>query len=415
MAAPDSQDVQRKVLIVDDEPGIRELCKAIVLASGLEPYTAPDGIEGVRLLEEIQPDFVLLDVNLPGRSGMDILREARVRFPSSRIVIMTGYATVDRAVEAMKLGAYDYLAKPFKVDKLQQILQGDTDTSIPASIASATDQAAPMRGFCRLVGVSSAMQQIYEFIEKAARSSSTVLIEGESGTGKELVARAIHARSERAKKPFMPVDCGAIAPSLIESELFGYVAGAYTDAKGAQPGLLRSAGEGTVFLDEIGELATAVQVKLLRALQEMEVRPVGSPTSISFDARIVAATNRNLGQAIERGTFRQDLFYRLHVIPIFLPPLRERREDIPLLVEHFLRLHGERSEREMAILPDALRHMMRCDWPGNVRELENTIQRAFALIDDDAIKLSDMSLLFPHHTAPHQVLAQSCNVRYLPS
>jgi len=404
VAAPGSQDVKRKILIVDDEPGIRELCKAIVLASGFEPYTAPDGIEGIRLLEEIQPDFVLLDVNMPGRSGMDILREARVRFPSARIVIMTGYATVDRAVEAMKLGAHDYLTKPFKVDKLQQILQGDTDVSMPEPAANATEQIAPMRGFCRLVGVSSAMQHIYELIEKAARSSSTVLIEGESGTGKELVARAIHARSDRAKKPFVPVDCGAIAPSLIESELFGHVAGAYTDAKAAQPGLLRSGGEGTVFLDEIGELATAVQVKLLRALQEMEVRPVGSPRSVSFNARIVAATNRNLGRAVERGTFRQDLFYRLHVIPIFLPPLRERREDIPLLVEHFLHLYGERSQREMAILPDALRHLMRCDWPGNVRELENTVQRAFALLDEDTIGLADMSVLFPHQTAPHQNL-----------
>jgi len=385
-----TQTVRPKVLIIEDEEGIRKLCTAIALSAGLEPHTAADGITGAELLAELQPEYLLLDVNLPGRNGMDILREARVRFPATRVVMVTAYATVEHAVEAMKLGAYDYIPKPFNTSRLSQVLTRGRE---PKPVSPAT--AAPMRGFCRLVGVSSAMQHIYELIEKAARSSSTVLIEGESGTGKELVARAIHARSDRAKQPFVPVDCGAIVPAIIESELFGHVAGAYTDAKTSRQGLLRSAGGGSVFLDEIGELPPFVQVKLLRALQEMEVRAVGSSRAERFHARVIAATNRDLNQAVARGKFRRDLFYRLHVIPVFVPALRERREDVALLVEHFLRLYGEQTGREIGISADALRHLMRYDWPGNVRELENTIQRAFALLDGDVIELSDMPRLFP--------------------
>ena len=397
MHNPSAQTTRGKVLIVDDEEGIRDLCTSIVRTAGLEPYTAADGIQATELLEQLHPEFVLLDVSLPGRSGMDILREIRVRLPATQVVMVTGYASVERAVAAMKLGAHDYITKPFKASRLLQVLQDNLEAR-PEEPAV----APPMRGLCKLVGVSGAMQHIYELIEKAARSSSTVLIEGESGTGKELVARAIHARSDRAKAPFVPVDCGAITPSLIESELFGHVAGAYTDAKTSRPGLLRSAGTGTVFLDEIGELSAAVQVKLLRALQEMEVRPVGSSRAEGFRARIIAATNRDLSQAVARGTFRRDLFYRLHVVPIFLPPLRERREDIALLVEHFLRRYGEQSDRQIGISPGALRHLMRHDWPGNVRELENTIQRAFALLDGDVIELDDMPHLFPQRVAHRQ-------------
>jgi len=221
-----------------------------------------------------------------------------------------------------------------------------------------------------------------------------VLIQGESGTGKELVARAIHARSTRAAEPFVPVDCGAITPTLIESELFGHMAGAFTDARAEKPGLLRSARGGTAFLDEIGELPTAVQVKLLRALQEMEVRPVGSAKTEPLGARMIAATNRDLGQAVALGRFRRDLFYRLHVIPIFLQPLRERRDDIPLLTEHFMRECAAGSGRTMRITPDALESLMRCDWPGNARELQNLVRRAFALLDGDTIRLSDIPFLF---------------------
>lgn len=381
-----------RVLIVDDDARIRELCCTIVASEGLQPFEAADGVEAIERLTALQPDYMLLDVNLPGRSGMEILREVRVRFPATRVVIITGYAAVDLAVQAMKLGAYDYIPKPFTPARLLSVLTGKI------SQEAITEGGAAPRSFCGMIGISSAMQQTYELIERAGRCDSTVLVEGESGTGKELVARAIHARSARVSEPFVPVDCGAITPSLIESELFGHVAGAYTDAKGATDGLLRAAGEGSVFLDEIGELPPGVQVKLLRALQEMEVRPVGSSRSAPFGARIIAATNRNLTEEVERGSFRRDLFYRLHVVPIFLPPLRERREDVAILAEHFLHMYGDRSERALSISPEALRHFLKYDWPGNVRELENVIQRAFALIDEDEIVLSHMPIIFPRQS-----------------
>jgi DNA-binding NtrC family response regulator len=386
-----------RVLIVDDDEGIRNLCSKVCADAGFETLAVADAETAAERLAELPPAFALLDVNLPGRSGMELLREIRVRFPATRVVMITGYAAVDLAVEAMKQGAYDYLAKPFSPSRLRTVLTG----AAPLLEKAPPGQAdRPTRAFCGMVGVSSALQQIFELIDKAARIDSTVLIEGESGTGKELVAQAIHARSGRSDEPFVPVDCGAIPPSLIESDLFGAVAGAYTDAKEARKGLLRSAGEGSVFLDEIGELPQAVQVKLLRALQQMEVRPVGGSRPEAFGARIIAATNRNLSQEVARGSFRRDLFYRLHVVPLFLPPLRERREDVPVLVEHFLRLYGERAPRQLAISPEALRHPIRYDWPGNVRELENTIQRAYALVDGDEVALSDMAVLFPRRSVP---------------
>jgi len=391
--SPNSDNSSVRVLIIDDDARIRSLCSTIVSSAGFRPFEAADGIEATERLATLRPEFVLLDVNLPGRSGMEILREIRLRFPATRVVMITGYAAVELAVQAMKLGAHDYIAKPFRPDRLLNVLTETAGRRLPPEVVE-----PGARSFCGMVGVSSAMRQTYELIERAARCDSTVLLEGESGTGKELAARAIHARSVRAAHPFVPVDCSAIAPSLIESELFGHLAGAYTDAKEETPGLLRAAGEGSVFLDEIGELPPPVQAKLLRALQEMEVRPVGGAKSLPFHARIIAATNRDLSLEVARGAFRRDLFYRLHVVPIFLPPLRERREDIPILAEHFLHLHGDRAGRTLSISPEALRHLLRYDWPGNVRELENTIQRAFALVDDDEILLAHMPLLFPSHS-----------------
>lgn len=391
MSDPSCAAERRRVLIVDDDEAIRNLCSTIVASAGMEPICASDADEAAEFLARYLPDYVLLDVNLPGRSGMEMLREIRLRFPVTRVIMVTGYAAVDLAVEAMKLGADDYIPKPFTAERLLAVLGGSQTRS-----HSGASAVAPVRtSFCGMVGVSTAMQETYELIEKAARSDSTVLIEGESGTGKELVARAIHACSRRAKAPFLPVNCAAIPPALIESELFGHVTGAFTGANADREGLLIAAGDGTVFLDEIAELPADVQVKLLRALQEMEVRPVGANASVPFRARIIAATNRDLSQEVSRGAFRRDLFYRLHVVPIFLPPLRERREDIPVLVEHFLRLYGKRNGKEMIITPGALRHLMRYDWPGNVRELENAIQRAFALLDGDTIDIEDMPVLFP--------------------
>jgi len=389
--ASDLESAADKVLIIDDEEPIRHLCSRIVTSAGMEAHAAADGDEGMRLVDALAPSYVFLDVNLPGRNGMELLKEIRSRFPATRVVMVTGYASVDRAVSAMKLGAYDYVTKPFSPGRLRDLLAMEPPAPGPA--AGRTSET-PKR-FGKIVGVSSAMQRIYDVIERSGRSDSTVLIEGESGTGKELVARALHACSGRAEEPFVPVNCGAIPATLIESELFGHVTGAFTDAKRASIGLLRSAGKGSVFLDEIGELGAGVQVKLLRALQEMEVRPVGGTETLPFHARIIAATNRDLGEEVDRGAFRRDLFYRLHVIPIFVPPLRERREDIPVLVEHFLRLQGNREGREMGISVDALRHFMRYPWPGNVRELENIVQRAYALLDHELISERDLELLFP--------------------
>ena len=337
-----------------------------ISAEGAEAFTAATGVEGLALARKLLPDFLFLDVGLTDANGMELLREIRGRLPSIRVVVITGLATVEMAVEAMKLGAYDYLAKPHIIPQIREMI---AQSMRPGPVV---EIAAPADSFCGLVGRSRVMQQVYVLIDKAARSDGTVLIQGESGTGKELVARAIHIRSPRASQPFVPVDCGAIAPSVIESELFGHAAGAYTDARTAGVGLLRSAGGGTAFLDEIGELPTAVQVKLLRALQEMEVRPVGSTHTEPLGSRIIAATNLDLGQAVTLGRFRRDLFYRLHVIPIFVPPLRERREDVVLLIEHFMRDCAGRSGRIFSITPEAVEHLTRCDWPGNVRELETS-------------------------------------------
>jgi len=401
---------RRRVLVVDDDEAIRNLCRAIVASAGLEPVCAADGLEASNLIARLHPECVLLDVNLPGRSGMDLLREIRLRYPNIRVIMITGYAAVDLAVEAMKLGADDYIPKPFTTQRLLSVLGAARPKPAPTSPTAPTRTA-----FCDMVGLSSAMQATYDLIEKAARTDSTVLIEGESGTGKELAARAIHACSRRAKEPFLPVNCGAIPPTLIESELFGHRVGAFTDARANREGILRAARGGTVFLDEIAELPADIQVKLLRALQEMEVRPVGANVAEPFQARIIAATNRDLTQEVSRGAFRRDLFYRLHVVPIFLPPLRERREDIPVLIEHFLHHYGKRHGRRMTISPGALRHLIRYDWPGNVRELENAIQRAFALLDGDTIRLDDMPTLFPRQAIGKSVITATPSPESVPA
>lgn len=375
-----------RVLIVDDDEGVRKVCAAIVSSAKLTPVLAADGDQARRALATFTPDYVLLDLALPDCDGLNLLRHLRQAVPAARVVMITGYASIDRAVESVKLGAYDYITKPFEAARLLRAL----DVDHPAQPAP-----LPTTSFCGIVGATPAMQTVYDLIERASRSDGTVLIQGESGTGKELVAQAIHARSARARKPFVPVDCGAISPSLIESELFGHLAGAFTDARADRVGLLRSAEDGTIFLDEIGELPSSVQAKLLRALQQMEVRAVGSSQTESLRARVIAATNNDLHQAMEKGAFRRDLFYRLHVIPIFVPPLRERRADVPLLVEHFLR----RAGRAMTVTPDAMRALIERDWPGNVRELENTVLRATTLIDGNVIDSTRIDVLVPPNGA----------------
>lgn len=384
MQEPSVAPALPKVLIIDDEEAIRCLCSDAIAPLGYDPHTAGTGALGMEMVRRIHPALVFLDINLPDADGMQLLGQIKAELPATLVVMITGRPTIEAAIRATKMGAENYVPKegPGFVKCIRSVL-AQVVRSEPADVTS----------FCQIIGISKTMHDVFHLIRKAAASDNTVLIEGESGTGKELVAKAIHMLS-RPNEPFVPVDCGAIAPTLIESELFGHMAGAFTDARTANRGLLRTAENGTAFLDEIGELPSSVQVKLLRALQEMEVRPVGGTESEPLRARLIAATNRNLNQAVLSGEFRGDLFYRLHVIPIMLPPLRERREDIPLLVEHFMGRCGERTRRRLAITADALERLMRYDWPGNVRELENLVRRAYALLDGDTVTPADVDTLF---------------------
>ncbi len=368
------------VLVVDDELGIRGLCREVLESAACTVDEAPDLATAREKLEGGRWDLVLLDVRLPDGSGLDLFRETRRRKPGLPVAIMTGHASVEDALDAVKAGALDYLSKPFDVERLKGIadLAG---RSRPQTKEGGRDVAR----FHGIVAASREMASICDLIERAAAGRSTVLIQGESGTGKELVARAIHEAGPNADQPFVPIDCGSIPANLLESELFGHKKGAFTGAHTEAPGLFRSAGKGTVFLDEIGELPPPLQAGLLRALQEREVRPVGATRSKPFHARVIVATNRDLRSAMADGEFRRDLFYRLHVIPIHLPPLRMRRADIEPLASHFLDQLNVASGRNVRLSAGAVKALRKLDWPGNVRQLQNAIERAFALTTTDLI------------------------------
>jgi DNA-binding NtrC family response regulator len=332
---------------------------------------------------------------MPDMSGIDLLRAIKAHDESIEVVIMTGYPTITSAVEALKDGAYDYLSKPLILDELKHLMSRVMERRfLRGEVHTLRARLGEELTVNELIGTSHAMQQVKDVIAKVAVTDSPVLIEGESGTGKELVAAAIHRLSDRAKMPFIPVNCSAIPADLLESEFFGHVRGAFSGAVADALGLFRGANQGTIFLDEIAELPPSLQVKLLRVLQEMQVRPVGSTKAFPVDVRVIAATNRNLEQAMSEGTFRQDLFYRLNVVRIALPPLRERKEDIPALVNHFLRRFNRRFRREVrGITPDAIVALQSYDFPGNVRELENMIERAYAMGAREQIGLSDVSII----------------------
>ncbi|HSA94324.1 MAG TPA: sigma-54 dependent transcriptional regulator [Terriglobales bacterium] len=380
-----------QVLIVDDEPAVREGCREVAEGLGFRVSVADGATAAYRILESESIDLCLLDLRLPGASGLEVLQEIRRRRPEAEVVVITGYATVQSAVEAMKLGACDYVAKPFHVDELRLLLE-----RVARQIRLSTEnrvlreKVRNRKGFAGMVGHSREMEKLYRIISKVASSTHPVLIQGESGTGKELVARSIHFSGSYRDKPFIPVDCGALVPTLIESELFGYVKGAFTGATRTKEGLLAIADRGTVFLDEIAELPVDLQAKLLRALQEKEIRPVGSTRRVPIQVRILAATNRDLEAAVQQGTFRKDLYFRLNVVNLRIPPLRERREDIPLLVGHFLERLARSTGTERTLADDALERMMSYDWPGNVRELENSIERAWALSSGPVLHTSDL-------------------------
>ncbi|HEV2859855.1 MAG TPA: sigma-54 dependent transcriptional regulator [Pyrinomonadaceae bacterium] len=375
------------LLIVDDEQGMRQLLTHVFGRAGHAVRTAESGARALELLRQEPADLIVSDVKMPDMNGIELLRRVREFLPDVAVVMMTAFATVDTAREAFKLGADDFIQKPFDVDELKLIAEKALERLRLLQENRAFKRAQRDRArLDQIIGHSQKMQAVYQMIETVAQVQSTILITGESGTGKEMVARAIHNLSPRADKPFMPVNCGAFTETLLESELFGYVRGAFTGATANRKGLFEAADRGTIFLDEIGEMSPTMQVKLLRVLQERKVRPVGAHEEVSIDTRVIAATNRDLAQMVKQGSFREDLFYRISVIPIELPPLRERREDIPELVEHFVQKFCQQTGRRVGITERATELLERYSWPGNVRELEHTIERAVALERADSIQ-----------------------------
>src|SRR5262245_15871030 len=384
-----------KILVVDDEPSILRLLQEALSQWGYQVTCASTVEDALVTLGTELFDAALTDVRMPDMSGLDLLREIKKQDESIEVIVMTGYPTISSAVEALKEGAYDYLSKPLILDELRHLMARVMERRfLRGEVDSLRTRLGEELTVNELIGNSPPMQRVKEIIVKVAVTDSPVLIEGESGTGKELVAAAIHRLSARAKRPFIPVNCSAIPGDLLESEFFGHVRGAFTGAVSDALGLFRGANEGTIFLDEIAELSPGLQVKLLRVLQEMQVRPVGSTKAHPVDVRVIAATNRDLDRSIADGNFRQDLFYRLNVVRITLPPLRERRDDIAALVTHFLRRFNRRFHREVrGVAPDALAALSAYSFPGNVRELENLIERAYAMGAREQITLGDLPSL----------------------
>lgn len=379
------------ILIVDDEDATRQLCRDIASEIGLEVRTASTTDEALEILEQSPVDIVVTDLMVPELGGIELLKHIRTNQPNASVMMLTQYGTIETAVAATQLGAKDYVTKPFhieelraKIERLVQSVELDHENRV------LREQLRTRPGFGGLIGVSGKMQRVYKMVEKVSQHNYPVLILGESGTGKELVARSIHFLGIRQNKPFVPVDCSGLVPTLIESELFGHVKGAFTGVQHARTGLLESANGGTVFLDEIGDLPLDLQAKLLRALQEREIRPVGATDRVRIDLRIIAATNRDLESAIRTGGFRQDLYFRLNVVQVKLPPLRDRKSDIPLLVNSFLEKFSDPQRPNRTISEDAMRRLMAYDWPGNVRELENAVERAVALGSGPILHIGDL-------------------------
>jgi two-component system response regulator PilR (NtrC family) len=385
-----------RVLVVDDEQSMREFLAICLRRAGHEVVVADSGAAALGHLEKKPADVVVSDLRMPGDlDGLGLLGQIKQRNFDTEVILVTAFATADTAIAAMKQGAYDYLTKPFKVDEINAVIgRAMEKRRLVAENAALREQVAGKVRLAQLLGRSKAMQKVFDLIGKIHSTKTSVLITGESGTGKELVARALHTEGNRSGQAFVAVNCGAIPDELMESELFGHIKGSFTGAHADKPGLFRQAQGGTLFLDEIGELSLGLQVKLLRALQERRVKPVGAATEIEVDVRVVAATNRDLEAEVARGAFRQDLYYRLNVIEVRLPPLRQRREDVPLLVDHFIRRFATEQEKELrGVDAAAMKRLEEYDYPGNVRELENIIERAVALAPGPTIGVDDLPTL----------------------
>jgi DNA-binding NtrC family response regulator len=403
-----SGQLQVRLLIVDDHQSIRKLCLTVGNSLGFQCSEAESAQAALAQLETDAPDIILADLMMPNMSGLEFLPRVKQLLPRCEVAIMTGHGSIETAVQAMRLGAYDYITKPFRVDELKLLLQRmEEKIRLIAENQFLRERVNADMELNGIVGSSSKIQDVLRMVARLKDTRTPVLITGESGTGKELVARAIHYRGPFANRPFVAVDCGALVPTLIESELFGYEKGAFTGALKSKEGLFQSAHGGTIFLDEIGELSLEMQAKLLRVLQEKEVRPVGSNQKIKVDVRVLAATNRDLEAACREGKFRKDLYFRLNVVTIHLPALRERKSDIPPLVHYFLDKFA--PGRTVQVFPAAMKLMLQYDWPGNVRELENCIERAIALGSGDGILVRDLPpsvaghLMFPHDIEEPQI------------
>jgi len=380
----------KRLLIIDDEENMRHMLTILLKKTGYLADTAADGQRALDMIGQAHYDFILCDLKMPNLDGMAFLKQGREKLESTTVIMMSAYGNIDTAIEAMKMGAYDYISKPFKTDEVYLTLKkAEERESLRRENILLKERIREIQEsyhFGNMVGKSKGMQDVFHLASKAAQYNTTVLISGESGTGKELIAKGIHFQGERSQRPFIPINCGGIPENLLESEFFGYKKGSFTGADRNKKGLFEEANGGTLFLDEIGELPLTLQVKFLRVLQENEVMPIGESKPRSIDVRIIAATARNLEEDVKKGVFRQELFYRLNVLPIRLPPLRERIEDIPPLIRNFIAKFSKDMDKTISgVSPEALSLLLKYSWPGNVRELENALERAMILAEQDTL------------------------------
>jgi two-component system response regulator AtoC len=390
MSEENPPSIKKKLLIIDDEENMRHMLTAMLKNFGYEVETAGDGQQGLLLMDKSDFDFVLCDIKMPVMDGMAFLEAASKRKGEATIIMMSAYGSIETAIAAMKNGAYDYISKPFKADEVQMTLKkAEEREGLKKENRLLRERISHIEenfSFRNMIGKSNTMKEVFKLVEKVAQYNTTVLISGESGTGKELIAKGIHLAGNRTERNLVSVNCGGIPGNLLESEFFGYKKGAFTGADRDKKGLFQEADKGTIFLDEIGELPLPLQVKLLRVLQESEIRPVGSTKSVQVDVRVIAATQKNLEEEVAKGDFREDLFYRLNVLSIHLPPLRDRLEDVPLLMDHFINKFNKQLGKSIrSVSPAAIAILLAYHWPGNIRELENIIERAVVLSDEDQL------------------------------